>query len=101
MKYLALLLALCSEMAWSQLQAGTVIFLDFEKDEITMSADSNLRSANTGEIVKDCKISTFGNKFAFQIAGLIKDAIPNGWDVRRIARQIWQSESAHESDASK
>ena len=30
-----------------------------------------------------------------------KDDIPNGWDVRLIARRIWELESKHESDAFK
>ena len=72
MKYLVLLLAMCSEMAWSQLQSGTVIFLDFEKDEITMSADSKAKSSN-GQVIKDCKIIAFGSQFALETAGLLKD----------------------------
>jgi hypothetical protein len=101
MKSVIAMIALWGGMAWPQLQAGSVIFLDFEKEGITLSSDSKTVSVETHEVRSECKISAFGDKFAFQIAGLIKDASPNGWDVRLIARKIWKSESLHESDAAK
>jgi hypothetical protein len=102
MKYFIVFIALFGQLAWPQLQTGSVIFIDFEKDGITMSADSRRTSARDGRHSdNECKISAFGDKFAFQIAGLIRNDIPNGWDVRLIARRIWQSESRHETDAAK
>src|ERR1700732_4343815 len=102
MKYFIALIVLCGQLAWPQLQNGSVIFLDFEKEGITMSADSRMISSRDGRHSdNECKVSAFGDKFAFQVAGLIRNDISNGWDVRRIARRIWRSESRHESDAAK
>ena len=64
-----------------------------------MSADSKTIGAETGKVYSQCKIIAFGDKFVFQIAGLIDNKIPNGWDARLIAKNIWKSESLHESDA--
>jgi len=101
MKRLIVLLLLTGKMAWPQSETGSVIFFYMSDGEITMSADSKTISVQSREVKSDCKISAFGDKFAFQIAGFIKDDIPNGWDVRLIARKIWQSESVHEPDAFK
>ncbi len=100
-KYLALLLLLSGKMAWPEHHTGSVIYVNLSKSEITMSADSKVTSSKSGDNHTDCKISAFGDKFAFEIAGLIKDDNPHGWDARLIARKSWKSESLHESDAVK
>lgn len=100
MKCLVLFILLCSEVAWPEVQSGTVIFLDFQKDSITLSADSKSRAVQSGKVVNDCKIVAFGNQFVVETAGLLKDDVPGGWDIRTIARRIWRLESQHETDAS-
>lgn len=100
-KYLALLILLSGKLAWPELRTGSVIYVNLSKSEITMSADSKVTFSKSDDSHTDCKISAFGDKFAFEIAGLIKDDKPHGWDARLIARKGWKSESLRESDAVK
>jgi len=44
----------------------------------------------------ECKISAFGDKFVFVMAGLVKGP---GWDAHAVAREVWQNESKSIPDA--
>ena|ERR1700677_3097275 len=96
-----LLTLLLVKPAWPQSETGTVIFFKWDNGEITMSADSKAIPVNGGKAHTQCKIVAFGDKFAFQIAGLMDNDVPGGFDLRSIAKKIWESDSLHETDADK
>lgn len=88
--------------AWPQVETGTVIWVDFEKDEITIAADSRSTHAQDGSHDDtECKLSAFGDKFIFGLAGMARKRGPDGWDSHLIARQIWKAEAPKETDATK
>lgn len=98
--FLLALLVLCWQTAWPQVKAGTVIFVDFAKDEITVASDSRtILPEIEGHDDTECKISAFGDKFIFALAGMAKKNDPGGWNGHLIARKIWESESASKTDA--
>jgi hypothetical protein len=102
MKSVVLFVALLEPMAWSQVKTGTIIVLIFGKDEITISADSRVNFPNGGQDDTECKLSSFGDIFAFAMAGIAsRNDSTAKWDTQLIARKIWESESRHESDAAK
>ena len=101
MKYFLTLLVLSGKMAWPQVETGSVLYVDFSQDEVTIAADSRMTVPTTGgHDDTECKISAFGDKFVFAMAGAVKFSGDNGWDAHVIARRIWQSEIA-ENDAAK
>src|ERR1700676_2408288 len=101
MKYFLLLVLLVGQIAWPQIKTGTVMYADFSQDEITISADSRMNIPETGgHDDTECKISAFGDKFAFAMAGAVKSSGESGWNGHTIARKIWQSEST-KTDAAK
>jgi len=87
----------------SQIETGTVIYVDISQGELTIAADSRVTIADTGQHSDTkCKISAFGDKFVFTAAGLsfYRGDKGEGWDIHTIARQIWRKESNAESRAS-
>jgi hypothetical protein len=80
----------------SEIDSGSVFYLDFSQDEITISADSRGTSSLGYHYDTDCKISAFGDKFAFVFAGPVRGT---DWDAHKIARQIWETDSKVTSDA--
>lgn len=94
MKFLAPLVICLSlnQFALSQIQTGTVVFADFTKNEITIAADSRGTSSRTGAHKDtDCKISAFGNKFVFAMAGA--STLNGHWEAKSIAREVWEAQS--------
>lgn len=88
------------QMASPQVETGTILFINFTPDDLTVAADSRRTFGDTGKYDDtDCKISAFGNKFVFAMAGgVFTDA---GRNPRSIARQIWTTESRTEESATK
>jgi len=91
-KYLIPLVLFLSQFAWPQVETGSVIFADFEQDEITIAADSRKNIPENGSHDdSECKISAFGKKFVFSLAGTIERS--GHWNARSVARKTWESES--------
>ena len=60
-------------VAWPQIEGGTVVFVYFSKDEVTVAADSRtIRIPDGAQFDTECKISAFGNQFVFSLAGIAK-----------------------------
>lgn len=74
-----------SQVAYS----GTVVYVDVSKDEVTIAADSRTLLPSGQHYDSECKISAFGDKFAFAMAGV---AAGPGWNTHDIARQIWEAQ---------
>lgn len=83
---------LACQLASPQLKTGTILFINFSPDDLTVAADGRMTLGNTGRYEDtECKISAFGNKFVFAMAGgVFTDA---GRNPHSIARQIWTTES--------
>jgi hypothetical protein len=98
MKYLAGLLVLIFSLpaTCSEICCGSVFYLDFSQDEITISADSRGTSSLGSHFDTDCKISAFGDKFVFVFVGAVRS---DGWDAHTVARQVWEVDSKSVSDA--
>jgi len=96
MKWLTVVLLLLSvEVAWPQVKTGSVVYLDFAKDEVTIAADSRVTITGGEHNDGECKISAFGNQFVFSMTGAVG---AKGWNAHTIARQIWQKQSRLEPD---
>jgi len=98
MKYLAsLFFVVCAlPITNTKVGSGTLIYLRSARDYVTVAADSRI-TYDPGEYNDDaCKISAFGTRFVFAMAGY-----SNGtdWDVNSIARQIWNEESKSNTNA--
>jgi hypothetical protein len=98
-KWLATIcLLLSSQIARAQVKTGTILYVNFTPSDLTVAADSRMTIAETGEHDDaECKISAFGNKFVFAMAGVV---FPND-DIRNphfVARQIWDTESLTEDN---
>ena len=75
------------------MRSGTALFVDFSQDEVTIAADSR-STLETGEHDDtECKISAFGDKFVFTMAGLRSYRVQGGWDAHSVAREVWKQES--------
>ena len=95
--------ALIPWTAWPQIGSGTVIFVYFSQNEVTVAADSRTISSSGAQNDNECKISTFGRKFAFTMAGIAqRDRGSNStvWNAHSVARRAWEKESPkHVDDA--
>jgi hypothetical protein len=87
-----------TQTAWPQYKSGTVIFLSLSENQLTVAADSRITFGSGEYQDTECKISAFGSKFIFTMAGVAENGTK--WNARSIARQIWQSESKDGSGAS-
>jgi hypothetical protein len=96
MKLLPFLLLLFTQFAWSQFKTGTVVYVDFAQDELTLAADSRMNIGSGGHNDSECKISAFGSKFAFSMAGAARIG---QWNAHSAAREVWKRESKSKSDA--
>jgi len=105
MKQIILLFLLYGKMAWPQVESGTVIFVHFSQNDVTMSADSRTNLSTGEHNDNECKLSAFGDKFVFSMAGVVKQTAKENaqgsWGGHAIARRIWESESKIETDAEK
>jgi hypothetical protein len=91
MKFLPVLM-LWSQLAFSQVKTGTVIYANFEKDEITIAADSRINIPGLdGHDDMECKIVALSPKSIFSLAGIAERS--NHWDAFEVARQTWKIES--------
>ena len=100
MKWIPIIIILVSQVTGPQVQtgAGTVLFLLYSPTLLTVAADSRLTMLGGEHKDTECKISAFGNKFIFTMAGVV---FTNG-DKRNphlISRKIWEVESRKESSA--
>jgi hypothetical protein len=96
MKLLIFLAISLNQLAWSQLQTGTVIYINFAQGEVTISADSRMNIVAGGHDDTECKISAFGSKFVFSMAGAARI---DQWNAHSVAREIWERESKIHFDA--
>lgn len=95
MKLLPFLVLLISQFAWAQFKSGTVVYVDFAQDELTVAADSRMNIASGGHDDSECKISAFGSKFLFSMAGAARIG---QWNAHSAAREVWKRESKSKSD---
>jgi len=92
MKLLILLMLSLTQLAWAQVETGSVVFVDFAQDEITVAADSrSFVPAISAHVDTECKISAFGNKFVFSLAGYA--SAQGRWTAASEARKVWESQS--------
>lgn len=87
-------------MCVGQVNKGTVIYLDFEPGEVTIAADSRTTDSAGHHDDQECKISAFGDRFLFTMAGIVFDSA-KGWNAHTVAREIWamQSTLSNSSDS--
>jgi hypothetical protein len=95
MKLLIFLAISLNQLAWSQLQTGTVIYINVVQGEVTISADSRMNIIAGGHDDTECKIFAFGSKFVFSMAGAARI---DQWNAHSVAREIWERESKIHSD---
>src|SRR6266849_10059738 len=58
------------QLARPQVKNGTILFINFTPDDLSVAADSRMTLGETGKYDDtECKISAFGNKFVFTMAG--------------------------------
>src|SRR5271163_142007 len=92
MKFLAVLM-IWSQLATPQIRSGTVIYANFEKDEITIASDSRTNIPGRDEHDDtECKIVALSPKFIFSLAGIAERS--NHWNAFEVARESWKTESA-------
>jgi hypothetical protein len=84
-------LLLSCQIASAQVESGSVVFINFAQDEITIAADSRLTTETGKHDDTECKISAFGTRFAFTMAGASRRA--GQWSAHSEARDAWTSES--------
>jgi hypothetical protein len=99
-KWSVVFLLCSSQIAWPQVKTGTVLFINFTPSDLTIAADSRVTLGGGGYNDTECKISAFGDKFVFVMAG----AVFSTDDLRNphsIARQIWELNSLTEQSAKK
>jgi len=77
--------------AHAQVHSGTVFFVDFSQNEITIAADSRITDSTGKQLDTECKVSAFGNQFVFVMAGISSN--PGLWNAHDIARESWKTES--------
>jgi len=102
MKWLAVgLTILLTPFAWPQIGTGTVLLIYFSKDEVTVAADSRVTASDGTHGDDECKISTFGSKFAFTMAGVAhrnKGSTNQAWNAHAIARRAWEANAPKHLD---
>jgi len=98
MKYFVLILSLAfaHPTADTEIGFGTVAVVDYSQDEVTIGADSRMTTSSGETADTECKISAFGSRFAFVMAGAVKGA---RWDAHLIAREVWEEDSKKVSTA--
>jgi hypothetical protein len=94
-RFIVALLLLPVYVAWPQIEAGSVVYVDFAKDEVTIAADSRMNLSSGGHDDTECKISAFGDQFVFAMAGVVRG---EKWNAHAVARQLWEAESKLEAD---
>ena len=94
-RFIVALLLFPVYVAWPQIKAGSVVYVDFAKDEVTIAADSRMILSSGGHDDTECKISAFGNQFVFAMAGVVEG---EKWNAHAVARQVWEAESKVEAD---
>lgn len=87
------MLAMCCNLAWPQVETGTVVVFVSSQNEITVAADS--RSLNSITRIHNdysCKIRVFGDKFFFAMAGPVDgyDAAGHGWSTYTESKAAWR-----------
>lgn len=87
----AVLLVLLYTQAVEETGAGTVVFVIFTPTDLTIAADSRLTWLAGGHDDTECKISAFGSKFVFAMAGVVFTG--GDKNPHLIARRIWQRKS--------
>ena len=100
MKWSIVLVWLFAQLAWSQVQSGSVVFIDFSETEVTIGADSRTTAGNGVHNDNECKISAFGSKFVFAMAGMVKRDDAH-WNAHAIAREVWKKESKIDSHSAR
>lgn len=95
--FLFFLVTVCS-YALPQVSTGSVVFIDFSNDEITVAADSRTNDEMAGvHFDNECKISVLGNRFVFAVTGFAQraDYLPSGslkpvWSAQAEARTAFE-----------
>lgn len=92
------LLGFCLLIAsvWPQVQTGSVIVLDFNKDEITVAADSRGTMEENRYADTQCKLAASGDKFVFADAGFSGS---KQWNANDVARKMWEDSSRNSVEA--
>jgi hypothetical protein len=91
---ISLLILVARYPAYGQLKAGSVMYVDFERDEVTIGADSRMTIGETGRHDDtECKVYAFGRYFVFAMTGLAKNWGSDTWDAHVIARRVWKDAS--------
>ena len=90
MRLAIFLIVILNQIAWSQIQSGTVVYFNLAQDELTIAADSRLNIGTGGHDDTECKISAFGSKFVFSMAGAAR---VGPWSGHAVAREVWEKES--------
>lgn len=83
--------ALTYGQAVEETGAGSIVFVIFTPDNLTIAADSRLTRLAGGHDDTECKISAFGSKFAFAMAGVVFTS--GDGNPHSIARGIWQAKT--------
>ena len=96
MSLLLFFVLLINQFARAQFKSGTVVYVDFAQDELTVAADSRMNIASGGHDDNECKISALGSKFVFSMAGAARIG---QWNAHSAAREAWKRESKNKSDA--
>jgi hypothetical protein len=98
-------IALLSPCAWAQADSGTIVVLNFAKDEVVVAADSRAIRQDTG--VPDnsyCKVAVFRHQFIFASVGasrfLDHATGKTLWDNNHLARQAAQASQSHDRQVS-
>ena len=97
MKLLTFLVLFLNQFALGQLKSGSVIYIDFAQDQLTISADSRMNIGAGGHDDTECKISAFGSTFVFSMAGAARKGTE--WSAHSVAREIWERESKINPDS--
>jgi hypothetical protein len=91
--------------AFSQARHGTIVVLDFAKDQLVMAADSRsvLNEHGTSPDDSECKISIIGNQLIFATAGFSRyqrtdsaDQLPS-WDNAEEAQKAYVESSGKQN----
>jgi hypothetical protein len=95
MKLSVLFIVLLAELAWPQVEAGTVLYSNISQNELTVAADSRTVFDIGKYEDTECKISAFGSQFVFAMAGIARRDSENviQWDAHSVARGIWKREA--------
>lgn len=104
MIFTALIVGISAQTAQPQTNTGTVLYVNIDKYEVTIAADSrtNPFKFTEGHVVysspldSECKISVFGEKFLFTVAGLARTG---KWDAHAVARQVWKETASRNGTA--